>query len=301
MTARRPGPPAPRLRGADRLLAGVIAGLLTAAAPAGSKPPLMMMSGLPIVWGEKGAFDPEARPARIYQALQREFEIRLLDTLEPKDLEKGRLLLLAQPQRLSPVELTAVDEWVRLGGRILILADPNLAWPSELPLGDIRRPPRDTLLRPLLTHWGVELEEAEPGLREQRLLNRRIALEGPGRFTGGREACTIEPEWLARCRIGPGRAIIVADADLFRDALWAPESAERPSSDNALAVADWLDELAGLKRQRSLPGSSAGASRIVPAGLLPLLALAGAGLWWRCRARRSPTRLSTGSREANDP
>jgi ABC-type uncharacterized transport system involved in gliding motility auxiliary subunit len=239
----------------------------------------MMMSGLPIVWGEKGAFDPASRPAEAYRALQREFDVRLVDTLEPETLGSGRLLFLAQPQRLSPSELTAVDAWVRRGGRILLLADPALAWPSQLPLGDIRRPPPVSLLAPLLTHWGLELSEGEAGPVDASVGGRRLKLYSPGRLSGGK-GCAISPEWLARCRIGQGVAVVVADADLMRDELWKP-AGEAPVADNPAALADWLDELAGVERPREAPSTRRfGAAWLLL--LLPALCLA----LWLVRRRR---------------
>jgi hypothetical protein len=86
------------------------------------------MTGLPLVWGEKGAFDPDSRPAAVYAELDKAFDFRPVDVLDPATLERGRLLFLAQPQRLAPAELSALDAWIRSGGRALILADAPAAW-----------------------------------------------------------------------------------------------------------------------------------------------------------------------------
>ena len=277
-----PARPVRRPRAARAALAAAAAVLIAAGAPA--RPKLMMMTGLPIVWGEKGAFDPASRPAAAYLNLQKEFDIRLVDTLEPETLGTGRLLLLAQPQRLSPAELAAADGWVRGGGRALILADPALAWPSELPLGDIRRPPPTSLLGPLLDHWGLALAEGEAGRRDERLGERRLVLDSPGRFASRGGACVVEPEWLARCRIGAGRAILIADADLLRDDLLMGEEGDPPAAENGLVLADWLDELAGIQRAR--PGSRGGPGRIWGALLAAIASLAAAGVLLIRRRRR---------------
>lgn len=220
-------------------------------------PPLMVMTALPVIWGEGGAFDPDSRPALAYQALGEAFALRPLDTLEVGTLATGDLLMLAQPRLLAPAELAALDDWVRRGGKALILTDPMLAWPSELPLGDVRRPPRTGLLSPLLTQWGLRLE---PGpdkgrLAEQVTVNgerRKLAMEGPGRLVTTGNACTLQEPWLARCRIGEGEAIVVADADLLRDELWAPIGRARHQriADNPWLIADWLDLLDGSARRR---------------------------------------------------
>jgi hypothetical protein len=255
-----------------------------------SRPRVLFMSGLPLVWGEGGPFDTGSRPAAAHGVLAREFDLAAIDTIDPKTLSGG-LLLLAQPQRLSPEELTALDAWVRGGGRALIFADPQLAWPSELPLGDIRRPPPVHLLSPLLTHWGIAIEP-RPG--EARKLYevgaRRLAVEAEGLASGGPCAGGLP----ARCRIGRGRATVVGDADLFRDDLWAPAGPERHrrTADNPLIVAAWLDELAEIRRPRS-GGEAAWRTRgAEPTAILlglgpPLVAgtAGGAGLLLRRRRR----------------
>jgi hypothetical protein len=221
--------------------------------PRAHRPPLMLMTGLPIIWGEKGAFDPGSRPAAAYLALREEYDVRPLDVLDSATLQRGRLLLLAQPRWLAPSELFALDQWVRGGGRALVLTDPALAWPSALALGDIRRPP-PALLKPLLDHWGVRLGAAsDSGLRIEELGGRRLAMAGVGRFAS--TSCRVGPAWLARCRIGAGAAILVADADLLDDRSWVAPGASgserhRRLADNPLVVADLLDALAGLDRER---------------------------------------------------
>ena len=229
--------------------------------PAKVRPDLMLMTALPIIWGEKGAFDPSSRPAAAFTALQREFAVRPLDVLDPASLASGRLLLLAQPRALAPAELVALDDWVRGGGRALILTDPALLWPSELPLGDARRPPPIGLLGPILTHWGIQVHP--PGKRSLALedrpqgnTTRRLAMAAPGFIGTTNSGCRLEPSrYLAHCRIGKGNVILLADADLLQDSLWAAPGEtgaqrHRRSADNPLVVADLLDQLGGARRER---------------------------------------------------
>ncbi|HEX8669636.1 MAG TPA: Gldg family protein [Allosphingosinicella sp.] len=256
-------------------------------APVGPKPELALMTALPVVWGEGGAFDPRSRPAAAYTALQEEFAVRPIDVLDPQSLGGAKLLLLAQPRWLAPEELSTLDAWVQGGGRVLVLTDPNLVWPSELPLGDVRRPPPVGLLGPLLAHWGLKLEPWRSGRGPERLGDRRLAMESPGRFVSAGRGCRVERPYLARCRPGSGRAVLIADADLMRDALWvAPgrHGAERHLriADNPLILADILDGLAGLQRKRVEGRVAWRAEDAHPAlasaavlGLLVALALAG--------------------------
>jgi hypothetical protein len=276
-------------------------------APSGSvRPPLLVMTSLPIVWGERGAFDPGSGPSETYRALQEEYEVRPIDLLDEASLARGRLLLLAQPRWLAPSELAALDSWVRRGGAVLILADPALAWPSDLPLGDLRRPVPASLLAPLLAHWRLELRPpARPRLATiwtgtpARPLRSKLVLDSPGRFAGGRGTCAIGLNgYFADCRIGVGKAALVADADLLRDDLWmAPGSdgaaRHRRIADNPLVVADMLDTLAGVKRgrvRRPVAWAEAGPSRgpAMAAAFLPAILLAGVGLLLIWRARSKP-------------
>jgi hypothetical protein len=222
---------------------------------------LMLMSALPLMWGEMGTLDPASKPAAIFALLEREFRIRPLDVLDDDALASGRLLLLAQPRALAPTELVALDDWIRAGGRALILTDPALFWPSELPLGDIRRPPSIGLLGPLLKHWGLWLEAPQERKSLVQHLEvgpntRRLALFAPGRFEREGGSCAIRPPGLvARCRLGKGEAILLADADMMHDRLWegpTADGAERHAriSDNPLLIADWLDDLSGANRER---------------------------------------------------
>lgn len=249
-----------------------------AAAEAASS--VMLMTGLPLVWGEKGPFDSAARPQAAYSRLSEEFHFRPVDVLDPATLARARFLFLAQPQRLAAAELAALDSWIRNGGRALILTDPMLSWPSELPPGDIRRPPPVGMLGPLLGHWRLGLEApAEPREVQATWNGRRISLESPGRFRSSGPDCAIASEgWMAVCRLGRGRVRLVADADLMRDSLWAPEGPERPVAENPAVVGEWLDELIGTARNRPRLEPSGGrgaAPALIAAGLAAVLAVIG--------------------------
>ena len=94
-----------------------------------------------------------------------------------------------------------------------------------------------------------------------------------------------ELDYLAVCAIGAGRAFLVADADLLRDGLWAAPVARGTErhlrrADNPVVLADWLDRLAGVDRERAArpvfwrrPGANRAWSLLLAA--LPILAALG--------------------------
>lgn len=239
-------------------------GLPGNASPAGARPELLILSGLPLIWGEGGvdaALHAGAQPAA-YKLLARDFDTVPIDSPEQLRSGRHRLLFAAQPRRLTPGELTALDAWVRAGGRVLILADPDLRWPSEFALGDPRRPPVIQALGPLLAHWGLRLETRPPAIVIQDFPApggvRRVVMDAPGVFVATGAACrTFAAGRAAECRPGSGRALLLADADLLDDRLWAGPGAGGASrlaraADNVLLIAEWLDDLAGNRRDRQI-------------------------------------------------
>ena len=88
------------------------------------------------------------------------------------ELAKGRLLLMAHAARPAGRGLVALDQWVRRGGRVLLLADPMLEWPSKRPLGDPLRPPPMFMDTGLLGHWG--LRSTRPKSAGRRPAARRL-------------------------------------------------------------------------------------------------------------------------------
>src|SRR5690348_14659467 len=121
---------------------------------------------------------------------------------------------MAQPLAQPPEDLVALDQWVRRGGHVLLLADPMLEWPSERPLGDPLRPPPMFMDTGLLGHWGLRLDIPDKrGVAMRSLGGYRVATDSPGTLYGD---CDISRDRLvAHCRIGKGEATIVADADLL--------------------------------------------------------------------------------------
>lgn len=202
--------------------------------PPAERPTLLLLTSLPLVFGENFSLGGGS-PA--LTALQTRYRVVPISVTDEADLGKGRLLLMAHPLAQPAEDLVALDSWVRRGGRVLLLADPALDWPSERPLGDPLRPPPMFMDTGLLGHWGVRLEAPdERGPRERKLGARMIQAASPGRLSG---ECAISADALvADCRVGQGRATVVADADFLN-----VEPVDGPANLDAL-----LAELAELER-----------------------------------------------------
>ena len=202
-----------------------------------NRPTLLLLTSLPLVFGEDFSLDGAGSPA--LTALREHYRVVPISVASPQELAKGRLLLMAQPLAQPAEDLVALDQWVRDGGVVLLLADPLLEWPSEKPLGDPTRPPPMFADTGLLAHWGLRLDAPdERGVKESRLGNFPVKTSSPGRIVG--KGCSISADGIvARCAIGKGKATVVADADL----LDIPDLG-RGSSRNLDAV---LAELAALQ------------------------------------------------------
>ena len=202
------------------------------------RPTLLLLSSLPLVFAEQFSIEGGGSPA--LKALETRYRVVPISVADDADLGKGRLLLMAQPRAQPAEDLVALDNWVRGGGRVLLLADPMLEWPSTRPLGDPFRPPPTFADTGLLAHWGLRLDAPDKaGPKRARLGGYGILTESRGSLSGG---CEISADRLvAHCRLGRGRATIVADAD-FLDV----EKLGKPARDNLDAL---LSELARLERK----------------------------------------------------
>jgi hypothetical protein len=187
--------------------------------------PVGLFTTLPILWtesddiGEMLRGDAPAHWAR--GALEARGKIVPLDQLGGSgagslaDLER---VVIAQPRPLSPQENVALDEWVKGGGRLLLLADPMLTAESAFSVGDRRRPQDVVLLSPILARWGLELgfdETQALGETRPKVMDVAVPVNLPGRFavSGANGACRIWGEGVAvTCVIGKGRVLALADA-----------------------------------------------------------------------------------------
>jgi hypothetical protein len=195
------------------------------------------MGTIPLYWGEEAAFgDALSGNATHHWArtqLETRYALHPLDTLSADSLTGLDFLLLAQPRALSGPENVALDAWVRGGGRVLLFADPLLTGESRFAIGDRRRPQGAILLSPILGHWGLRLEFDDSRAEGFALAGGKVQIPVnlPGRFVS-EDGCKVDSEGLlARCAIGKGRVVAVADAALLD--LYEPHPA-------APAALDWL-------------------------------------------------------------
>ena len=208
-----------------------------APAAAGGKPRLMLLTSLPLVFGEEFGLEGGS-PA--LAALETSYEVVPINVADRQSLKSERLLLMAHPLAQPAEVLVELDAWVRSGGRLLLLADPALEWHSERPLGDPFRPPPAFADTGLLKHWGLRLDAPEErGPRQLTLADRPILTVSPGALFG---TCPISRDRLvARCSIGKGEVTVVADADFLNLA-----DIDGPTDSNLSAL---VAELEALRRR----------------------------------------------------
>lgn len=220
MTRILPGRWLAAAAGALLVVAAVVAGFLlrdsSSTFPpraADERPPLLLLTSLPIVFPDSFTLDAEASPA--LEALRSRYAIVPISVADRESLGGRRLLLMAQPRAQPAEALVELDSWVRSGGRVLLLADPALEWPSERPLGDPLRPPHAFADTGLLGHWGLRLDAPDRrGAQAREPDGRTLQAVSPGTLAATAPSCTVSAEGLiARCHIGRGAATVIADAD----------------------------------------------------------------------------------------
>lgn len=212
-----------------------------------ARPSLALMGSVPIYWGEPqslGEIVEGRAPTHWARALiETDFDLVPLDFLTPEALAGHDYLLMAQPRALAPSENIALDDWVRAGGRLLLFADPMMTGESRFALGDRRRPMDVALLSPILSHWGLELHYDETqlaGLRESSsYYGYKIPVNLAGRFVRQGDECMPrgEDDLMARCALGEGRVLILADAAIV--------DVDGPHEGAAQALEGLLDDVFG--------------------------------------------------------
>ncbi len=220
-----------------------------------------LFTSLPIVWPEadnvSSLIGAGSGKHWVLATLERQGPVVPLDRFNQGDgkLAGLGLIVMAQPRPLAAEESVALDRWVRAGGRLLVFADPMLTQHSAFALGDKRRPQDIVMLGPLLRHWGLVLH-FDPGQaageRSVPGLGLNIPVNLPGTFTrASRHApCRLQAKRIAaECRIGKGRALILADAALL-------EPQEGDSHGRAAVLAGLLARLEGRRSGPVEPGKT---------------------------------------------
>lgn len=199
------------------------------------RPTLLLLTSLPLIFADSFSLETGGSPA--LTALERRYRVEPIGVADAPSLKGHGLLLMAHPLAQPAEALVELDQWVRSGGRLILLADPKLDWPSQRPLGDKLRPPPAFADTGLLAHWGLKFYAAQQqGPVERKVDGRTVAFSSPGVLTS---ACGLRHDGLlARCLIGRGKATIIADADFVR--------ADNPDSDSVQFL---LAELAAIERR----------------------------------------------------
>jgi hypothetical protein len=225
---------------AAALLALLAAGCEDApAAQAGGAPreTLGLMTSLPLYWPlEAGVEDIAAGRAPLpwqRTALEAAYVLEPLDSLAAipgltadapatDPLAGLTRLAIIQPRGLSPADNVALDEWVRGGGRLLLVLDPALTGEYDLPLGDPRRPADSALIPPVVARWGLavrfdEAQDAKPadsaiaGRFLPLVLAGEVAIDDPD----AADCTLLAGGAAAQCTVGKGAITLIADAALF--------------------------------------------------------------------------------------
>lgn len=170
--------------------------------PEEERPDLALVTSLPLVFGEQFGLASGGSPA--LTRLEQRYKVEPIGVADQQSLQGKRLLLMAHP-RAQPAEvLVQLDQWVRGGGRLLLLADPKLEWPSSRPLGDRLRPQPAFADTGLLAHWKLKLSEPEDG-----------SSGSSGHLASSGDCIVVGGGMIARCSIGKGWATVIADADFM--------------------------------------------------------------------------------------
>ena len=198
---------------------------------------LGLMSSLPILWAGNDAFaslagETAQSPHWAVAALERDYRLEPIDALAAESLADLDVLLLAQPRVLTPRENFALDEWVRGGGRVLLMTDPGLVGDYDFPLGDPRRPLDTAMLSPILGRWGLELvhDTAATRVRTVPLGQAEMAVADAGfyrlRSADGARCRLAQAALVAWCEVGKGKVVLLADATLLEDRVGGEGSPE---------------------------------------------------------------------------
>lgn len=214
---------------------------------------LGLNSSLPLYWPLGAEFTDllsDQAPVPWQRAiLEQEYDLKLLDTLssfedgatgaESDPLKGLERLAVIQPRGVTPSDNVALDDWVRAGGRLLLVLDPLLTGEYDVPLGNPQRPVDSALIPPVVARWGLEVsvtlfESFEDGFFEVPLGTANLPVGHPGTIgiaDPDAADCTILARGVAaRCSVGAGQVMVLADAAVFETREFAGENGEKVSA-----------------------------------------------------------------------
>ena len=215
-----------------------------------SKDKLGLMTSLPLYWpldADMSAIASGAAETPWQRSvLEMEYDLVPLDTLSPipalspDDPDSDPLaglerLAVIQPRGLAPADNVALDEWVRAGGRLLLVLDPLLTGDYEAALGDPRRPVDSAVIPPVVARWGLKVSVDPDDATMRGITVPEIGTEAlpmfvaaPGRIESSGDACRLSGgQTIAVCTVGKGRVTLVADAAMFETQVKTDDMPER--------------------------------------------------------------------------
>ena len=241
------------------------ASLLVTACASSSQPPQAMegqrfglMTSLPIYRAPQASVADALRSGAgqdetkhwLRAELEADNTLAPIDLLDRASLAQTDILLLIQPHALTPTEYVALDEWVRGGGQVFLVADPMMSGEPRFALGDPRNPQAIALTGAIHARWGLQLVADKSGRGPQGHGPHAHGKDGGGAeqavpagpygvpvLLGGtferRPAaggdpvdCDLRYEGLvAVCAIGAGQAVLMADATIFESETDSGEAA----------------------------------------------------------------------------
>lgn len=184
--------------------------------PASSpRPKLALLTSLPILFGDRFGLDIDGSP--VIDRLGEHYEVQAIGVADSQSLQPFTVLLMAHPRAQPASVLVELDGWVRQGGCVMLLADPRLDWPSDRPLGDKLRPPPDFADTGLLDHWGLALSgPTVDGAAVLHIDGMEVIVASPGALSARGKNCSLFASGFgARCSVGRGKVVVLADADLL--------------------------------------------------------------------------------------
>lgn len=177
--------------------------------------------------------------------LERDYDLVLLGTLSPFEeggtsaeidpLDDIERLAVIQPRGLAPADNVALDNWVRDGGKLLLVLDPMLTGEYDLPLGNPQRPVDSALIPPVVARWGLEVsvedyDVFENGFYEVPIGGSKLVVGHPGTVTvadpDAADCTVLSRGVMARCKVGEGQVVLLADAAAFETAEFAGRDGE---------------------------------------------------------------------------